>query len=94
MSAKPIRVMDDAELSKWAEAVERGDYIPRHVVRSFVHTARVLGHQRRELAKLARPDHPNGGFFNPIAGWEAQSLADNILAADTAPHLSPEDRES
>jgi hypothetical protein len=35
--------------------------------------------ERHQLARLALPDHPKGGFYNPLVGWEAQALAKRVL---------------
>jgi hypothetical protein len=44
---------------------------------------RELEAERLLLAKMAMPQHPNGGFHNPLIAWEVQSLAERVLAAPT-----------
>lgn len=38
-----------------------------------------LRRDRLVLARLALPEHPKGGFFNPIVAWEARALAERVL---------------
>jgi hypothetical protein len=41
---------------------------------------RELEAERLLLAKMAMPQHPNGGFHNPLIAWEVQSLAERTSA--------------
>jgi hypothetical protein len=60
-------------------AMQGRSNLTAHETRSLLYTTQVLFVQRHTLAKLARPEHPNGGFFNPLIAWEAEALADQVL---------------
>lgn len=42
------------------------------------------------LAKMALPNHPRGGFFNPLVAMEVRQLAESVLNEVNYPPRSSE----
>lgn len=40
------------------------------------------------FAKMALPEHPRGGFFNPLVAFEVKQLAESVLNDVTYPPIS------
>jgi hypothetical protein len=73
-------VLSRRAIDELAGQIYEGRYIPRHLLRSLVLTARIFDNDRHLLARLAA-DTPQ--FSNPLAVYEAQQLRDALLSVST-----------
>jgi hypothetical protein len=76
---KRVTTLTTREVDDLSEVIDAGNFVGIHLLRCLAYTTRQLRLERRVLAKLARPQHTNGGFHNPLEAFAVQKLADDIL---------------